>query len=566
MKASKLLLVVTLILSACAESERIESNNQVVVKTIEQPNILLIVADDLGFTDISPFGSEIHTPNLQALADNGLMLNHFYASMTCSPSRAMLMSGIDSHRAGLGNMIETTATNQEGKPGYEGYLSKRVLSLAELLKEAGYHTYMAGKWHLGNQHDQSPRARGFERSFSFLYGGGSHFDDMIGPDEHRPHLFYREDGELIDSLPEGFYSTQNYTDKMLEYIGSQIDDGQPFFGYLSYTAPHWPLQIPEGERDSYRGKYDEGYEVFRERRFERMKSKGLVMEDMELPSLPKSIPAWASLTDEEKQIQSGDMEIYAAMIDYMDRSIGRITDYLKNKGAYDNTLIVFMSDNGPEAWGNNSAPPEIEDYAKTFDNSLDNRGKKGSFVFYGPGWANVGSLFLRQHKGSVANGGIRVPAILSWPRAKAKGKIIQHVLSVKDVLPTVLDMAGIEHPGSQFQGREIELPQGYSMLPLLDGSAESVRPSDSILGTELWGSRSVLVGDWKSLHMVPPLGTGEWELFNLKNDPSEQIDLAKVEPEQLEIMIAAWEKYEADNMVIMPEGPLVIRKPEPVFK
>lgn len=531
-----------------------------------QPNILLIVADDMGFSDISSFGGEISTPSLDALADNGLRLTRFYAAMTCSPSRAMLMSGTDNHIAGLGNMAETVADNQVGREGYEGYLSKRVLSLPELLKKSGYHTYMAGKWHLGNQYDQSPRARGFDRSFSLLYGGGGHFDDMVGPDAHRARLLYREDGELIDQLPEDFYSTQFYTDKILEYIDGQANDGKPFFGYLAYTAPHWPLQVPDTDLAKFRGKYDVGYDVYRKRRFEGMMANDLLPEGAELPPRPDNIPAWDSLSDKERQIQARDMEIYAAMVGYMDRSIGRLLDYLKKNDLYENTLIMFMSDNGAEAWSSTNGPKPLVEYARTFDNRLENRGKKGSFVLYGSGWANVGEVPFRLHKGAATEGGIRVPAIVSWPGMQSKGLINNSVTSIKDVLPTFLELAGTVHPGPTYAGMSIEVPQGQSLMPIIFGEANAIRTQEQFIGGELWGERSVIKGDWKLVYLSPRLGSGQWELFDLEKDVGEQHNLAEIEPKIFNEMLAAWNDYVVENNVILPVGPFKVRSPQPVPK
>lgn len=572
MWTSRIILVVVFLLGACGEvidSKGLDA--KAVNNTVTRPNVLLVVADDMGYTDIAPFGGEINTPNLQMLANNGLRLSRFYAGMTCSPSRAMLMSGSTSHVAGLGNMIETVTDNQLGKPGYEGYLSKRVLSLAELLQGSGYNTYMAGKWHLGNQYDQSPRARGFDRSFSFIYGGGSHFNDMIGPDAHRPRLRYREDGEFIDGLLKGYYSTKNFTDKMLEYIGSHANDGKPFFGYLAYTAPHWPLQVPAQDRGLYKGRYDQGYDVFRTSRFERLKALGLVPADMQLPPRPTHIPAWDTLSPEQQAIQTADMEIYAAMVDYMDRSIGRITDYLKEEGLYDNTIIFFMSDNGAEAWSTDTGPKALKEYAKTFDNQLQNRGGKNSFVFYGPGWANVGEVPFRQHKGTTAEGGIRVPALVSWPKmnTKLKGSVNGNVVSIQDVLPTIMELTGSTHPGTNIEGRNVLLPTGRSFAPLLLGGdalskAVTARVKQNIFTTEIWGRRGIVMGDWKGVYMAPPLGTGEWELFNVSQDIAEQHDLAKSHPQILARIQSTWADYARDNGVILPEGPFGIRPPQPV--
>lgn len=255
---------------------------------VKRPNILLIVADDLGYSDLGAFGGEIKTPNLDSLAEAGVKLTQFYASPTCSVTRSMLLSGVDSHLAGLGNMAELMQPNQAGKPGYEGYLNKRVVSIASLLQDSGYHTYMAGKWHLGLTEETSPRARGFERSFALLHGGSNHFDNR-GVDTHSPVSGFRKDGQHLDTLPPSFdFSTNFYTRKLIDYIESNRGDGQPFFAYAAYTAPHWPLQAPPEYIQKYTGIYDAGYEVLRERRLQRLKALGLVADNVILPELPKA--------------------------------------------------------------------------------------------------------------------------------------------------------------------------------------------------------------------------------------------------------------------------------------
>ncbi|NIO40705.1 MAG: sulfatase-like hydrolase/transferase, partial [Burkholderiales bacterium] len=306
-------------------------------------------------------------PNLDNLADQGLILTNFYTGPTCSVSRSMLVSGADNHIAGLGNMAETIADNQLGLPGYEGYLNNRVETIAEVLK--GYRTYLSGKWHLGMRLEQSPSRRGFDQSFSPLYGGGSHFADMAGPDAHRNPLLYRDNGRLINDLPDDFFSTTYYTDRVISQIESGINDGAPFFAFLSYTAPHWPLQAPDDYIDKYKGRYDIGYDVIREGRIAKQKALGIIpTETPEVPR-PKPVKPWADLDAEERAFHTRNMEIYAAMVDHMDMSIGRVLNYLRSKGELDDTMVVFLSDNGAEGWNYETAPPPVGRFAATFDNS-----------------------------------------------------------------------------------------------------------------------------------------------------------------------------------------------------
>ncbi|MEH6517108.1 MAG: arylsulfatase [Halioglobus sp.] len=540
------------LLGAC--SNHADSPGKVVgaLEKLSPPNILLIVADDLGYSDIGAFGGEISTPNLDKLASQGMRLSNFHTGPTCSVSRSMLMSGVDSHIAGLGNMAETVADNQLGRPGYEGYLNYRVDTLAEVLKSVGYHTYMSGKWHLGMQPEQSPSSRGFEQSFALLHGGGSHFSDMAGGDAHRTPLLYRDDGRLIREVPEDFYSTTFYTDRLLSQIGSNIDDDKPFFAYLAYTAPHWPLQAPEGVINKYQGQYDEGYDVIREGRFAAQQKLGLLSASTPGPPRPAHIRSWLELSDEDQRFHARNMEIYAAMVDYMDTSIGRVVEYLRQQGELDNTVIVFMSDNGAEQWDYKSAPPSVGKFAATFDNSPENRGREGSFVFYGPQWAHVSNTPFTRFKGATYEGGIRAPAIVHWPGKTEAGQISNALTYITDWYSTFAELAGADHAQAS----------GKSLVPLFTGSVEQVRHGNESIGTELWGRKAVVGVQFKLVSSSKkPNGKASWELYNLRSDPSEQLDLAAQQPEVLAKMQQVWRDYVSNNNVILPEGPFTVRPP-----
>ena len=293
------------------------------------PNFLLVVADDMGWTDIGSFGSEIETPNLDALAERGVKFSSFYTSMSCSPTRSMLLSGTDNHIAGVGNMGELLTPEQRGKPGYEGYLNDRVVSLAEVLRANGYHTYMAGKWHLGHKPGRLPYDRGFERSFSLLNGGGSYWADMIGLlAEHEEFVKYSLDDRVLDKLPADFYATRSYTDFLIESIRHNHGDGKPFFAYLAFTAPHDPLHVPEPWLSKYRGQYDEGYDVLKAQRIEAAKKRKIVSPDAPLPKRFHRVKAWDSLTEEQRAIESRGMELYAGIVNNMDHHYGRSEAFL----------------------------------------------------------------------------------------------------------------------------------------------------------------------------------------------------------------------------------------------
>jgi len=571
-----------------------------------RPNILLIVADDLGYNDVGMFGSEIHTPNIDKLARNGTILTNYYTAPLCAPTRAMLMSGTDSHRAGEG-LIDMQVG---GAPGYEGYLNHRVVSLATRLSEVGYHTYMSGKWHLGYEEDQSPRTHGFERSFVLTGGGADHFGSRQGA----IRASYREDGKLVESLPQNFYSSTYYADKMISYLKEQPSDGKPFFAYLAFTAPHTPLQAPEEDIARQRGRYSEGYEVLRQRRFAAWKAAGFAPADAMLPNLAPDYKPWESLSPEEQARSAHRMEVYAAMVERLDYEIGRVLKDLQESGQLDNTLIMFQSDNGPEGGG-----PGPEGGAAL-----------GSV---GPGWAAAGAAPFYLRKFYTGEAGIRVPAIVSAPALGVPVGRDDAVLIVSDVAPTFLELAGAD-PAAHAKQPNVLPITGRSFTGVLRGDNRlNKRGADDVLGWEHGGQAAIRKGDWKLLWvgetqiftsraapmMGPPPGGpaagagpippgvgalpnpgngpnanpnrgsgqgapsaarpmpfmapiplpqlraggpagdpvgpgGPWRLFNLRDDPAELHDLSKKHPEVMAQMLAEWNRYVADNGVIVKAG------------
>jgi len=514
-----------------------------------RPNILLIVADDLGYSDIGPFGGEISTPTLDALAEQGLRLTNFHVLPSCSPTRSVLLSGVDNHRAGIGTMGELKTPEMNGYPGYAGYLNFEVAALPEVLKVGGYHTYMAGKWHLGLDEETSPHARGFEETFALVPGGGSHWSDRL-PLSPPETMIYRRNGKEVDSLPEDFYSTKYYTDVLLEWISRDHGDGKPFFAYLSYTAPHDPLHAPKEYIDKYRGAYDEGWDVLREERLGALKELGIVQADAEpFPRLP-SVSAWDEMSAEERELLARDMEVYAAMVDYMDEQIKRVIDSLKEMGEYDNTMILFFSDNGANGAMPTAYPGQTEEHLASFDNSLDNRGLRNSFIETGPGWAQASMVPSRMFKGFTAEGGIRSPLVVKPPgKSDDAGSMNHSFVHVRDIMPTILDLAGISH-SEDFENRTVRPLQGRSVLDLLTGEAKVPYPESGQVGYELFGLKAYFDGDWKILWMPPPFGSGEWELYSLKDDPAEMNNLGGQHPERLKRMVAMWEQYKTDNEVL----------------
>ena len=515
------------------------------------PNILLIVVDDMGYSDIGAFGGEIETPTIDALADSGVKFTNFYVGPTCSPTRSMLMSGNDNHVAGLGNMNEAMTPNQVGQPGYEGHLNDRVVSMATLLKDAGYHTYMAGKWHLGEKPEHDPSKRGFEKSFTMLQGGASHFDDeWMMYANYTPT--YREDG-LRTHVPRGFYSTEFYTDKTIEYIDEQDDDA-PFFAYLSYTAVHDPLHLPDDWLDRYAGKYSMGYNAVRDQRLSRMKQLGIVPESTTPGPWLQMVPRWDHLSPDRQKTEARRMELYAAMVSNIDFHVGRLFDYLDKAGKLDDTMIIFFSDNGANGADMHMYPETDEAWVeRNSDNRFSNWGRRGSRIAQGAGWAQASSTPFRLFKAFIAEGGIRSPLIISGPPVTRKTETLDAVAHVMDIAPTLLDIAGATYPAPNEDG--IPVPQrGKSMVSLLTGKADSVRGADDYLAWEFFDWRAVRMGNWKATWIAEPFGAGDWQLFDLANDPGESLDLADQYPDVTQDLANKWDSYADEVGVVERES------------
>jgi arylsulfatase len=526
----------------------------------------------MGYSDIGAFGGEIRTPNLDALAARGLKATNFYAAPTCSPTRSMLLTGTDNHVAGLGNMAEFLGPDQKGKPGYEGHLNERVVTIASVLRDAGYHTYMAGKWHLGEESPNRPVDRGFERDFTLMQGGGSNWADMGYPNPAHPQLTYMRNGQRIDKLPDDHFSSAAFSDFIIQSVDEQKGDGKPFFAYLSFQAVHSPFAVPDDWLDRYKGQYDKGYDVLRAERLARMKDMGLVGKDATgFPRLP-TIPAWDTLTPEQRQVSARKMEVYAAMLSNMDHHIGRVLDHLRANGQLDNTLVIFISDNGAEPLELLELAAKVDPGMKTWleknwDTRPESCGRKLAVCDYGAAWAQVGSVPFRMFKAQTAEGGIRVPLIVAGPGVKHQGDVSDAVLHVTDLVPTVLKVAGATHP-SQQAGSTLAPITGKSWVPLLGGDVKAVRTEQDWIGWELFGNRAVRQGDWKLLYLVKGAGgPGEWQLFNLRNDPAELRDLSKEQPERVKAMLALWDEYVKTNGVILTgDGPFAGPNPHPATR
>jgi arylsulfatase len=514
----------------------------------KRPNILLIVVDDMGYSDVGCFGGEIKTPTIDKLGRSGVRMTSFYAAPSCAPSRCMLMSGTDNHLSGLGTQKEAMAPNQIGKPGYEGHLNNRVVSFATRLRDAGYHTYMTGKWHLGEEVENDPYNRGFEKAYTLLQGGASHFDDeWMMCANYTP--IYREDG-VRTHVPRGFFSSEFYTDKLMEYIDSAGDD-KPFFAYLALTAPHDPLHLPDEWLDKYKGRYDAGWDALRAERLARMKKLGIIPKNTQLSHPPPMVPKWDSLKKEQKRFMARRMELHAGMVENLDHHLGRLVNHLKAKGVYDNTLIIFYSDNG-------ACPTEVHNYPGTTkewvernsDNRYENMGKRGSRISIGMAWSVASNTPLRYFKGFHSEGGMRVPCIITGPGVARTGQIDSAFANVMDIAPTLLEVAGTSHT-ERYKGRKVLPLLGKSMLAYLKGKAKFIRDDSEAVGWEQF-SRAIRQGRWKATWIMSPFGTDDWQLYDIETDISERNDLAETNPDKLNELILLWEKYSDDVGVVLP--------------
>ena len=484
------------------------------VTQIERPNILLIMADDLGYTDLGSFGSQIRTPHLDALALDGVRLTNFHVGPACSQTRAMLMSG--------------TYTEVGAIPrGARGrYLADNVVALPQLMKDAGYHTYMSGKWHIGNSEEESAAAAGFESSFALMSGSAEHF--KVGPNQEGR---YRENGKSVD-IADDFYSTNVYTDKILEYIKANEGDGVPFFAWYTPTTPHWPIQVPDNYLHRYDGVYDNGYDDLIRKRVQRANEMGVLPSGYSLKDYPRNeLPSWDEMNEQERRLEARKMELYAAMIENFDFHIGRIISYLRESGQFDKTLIVFSSDNG----GDYTQRPVLDHY----DNSLENLGRASSYVAIGA-WGDAITAPFKWHKGTQVEGGIRVPAFIHHATLTNKGGVNNRFLTAMDLTPTFLELAGAEHPGSEYHGREIVPTRGKSFVDLLHSEEN---PAHNVDG-DVWYSLAFFRDQWKLARVEPEYGgSGEWELFNVREDPSETTNVADKYPELFAELISEWTRH-----------------------
>ncbi|WP_207769767.1 arylsulfatase [Solimicrobium silvestre] len=520
--------------------------------TKAQPNIVILVADDWGFSDVGAFGSEIATPNIDNLAKQGLKFSNFHVAASCSPTRAMLLTGVDNHRNGMGNMPETMPFEHQGKPGYKGTLNDDAVTLATMLKDNGYHTYITGKWHLGKEPGELPPQRGFERSFIQADSGSDNW-------ENRPYIFLYDKAYWFEqgkpaTLPEDYYSSKFIVDKAIDYIATDKKNGKPFFAYLGFQANHIPVQAPRSFIDKYQGVYKDGWTALRTARRNRAAEMGLIPKDTEMVTMA-STANWDTLSPEQKKYDARRMEVYAAMAEAMDYHVGRFVEHLKQTGEFDNTVFVFLSDNGAEP----TDPYKILSVKlwlyMNYTNDFDRLGDKGAYDAIGPSWASAAASPLSTYKFFAGEGGLRTPLIISGVPNMKKDQISSTFAHVTDIVPTLLDIAGIKPHDDHYQGKTVEPMVGNSMLPLLQGKSMRVHSADQAIGYELSGNAALFKGDYKLLKNLGPVGDSQWHLYNIANDPGEVHDLQQGMPQLFQSMKNDYDNYARANHVLpMPAG------------
>jgi len=512
-----------------------------------RPNIVVILADDVGFTDLSAYGGEAKTANIDALARSGRMFTRYHTSPLCAPSRAMLLTGLDNHLTGVATIPEVLTEDQRGQPGYTMHLEPGVETIAARLKRAGYRTYMTGKWHLGRGDGDLPDSHGFDRSFALDASGADNW-------AQKPYMPYYteapwfEDGEPA-TLPEDFYSSEFIVDKMMEYLASAEDQDTPFFAYVSFQAIHIPVQAPREFTANYDGVYDAGWEALRDKRWRRAKSLGLIDDGAPAPQPVQGLRDWNDLSTEDRALWAKSMAVNAGMLEAMDHHVGRLIARLKETGDFENTIFVVTSDNGP-APSDPLAARGFETWMRLhgYDRRLDNLGEEGSFVYIGPEWANAAASPGAFFKFYAAEGGTRVPLIVSGPGV-APGEE-DGLAFVADLAPTLLDAAGVAP-----QADGARAMTGRSLGALLRGGTEAVYGPDEPVGLEVSGSAALFRGDYKLTRNPPPAGDGTWRLFDVVADPGETIDLSEAEPRLFARMAADYDAYaERVGVLPTPEG------------
>lgn len=515
-----------------------------------RPNIVFLLADDLGYTDLASYGGEVHTPSLTALADEGIRFTNYHTAANCAPARAMLLTGVSSHLAGVPNIPEMLSPEQKLQENYQGVLGDNVVTIATLLEGAGYHTYLAGKWHLGATPGKLPSQRGFERTVALMDSGADNW-------EQRPYLpIYDEanwfaDGERFD-LPEDFYSSRFLIDKTIEFIDSNLDDGKPFFAYVPFQAVHIPVQAPQEYIDRYMGVYDAGWHKLREERLERAVALGILPETVSMTTM-SSTSDWDALSDERKLYEAKRMAVYAGMIEAMDAHIGRLVEYLKETGQFENTIFIFTSDNGAEGSGSQDPSTFASGLMMNslgYNADYETLGLKGSYNTINPGFTSAAVSPLAFYKFYAGEGGMRVPLIIS---GKPLGEIPSQTSAfawATDIAATVLSFADVDKPTGRYAGKPVLSMTGKNLAPIVKGEVSRVYGDEDAVGYELTGHGVLFQGDYKLVRNLAPLGDGQWRLYNIVGDPGETSDLKEDMPERFQRMLSAYEQFEHENKVL----------------
>jgi len=520
------------------------------------PNIVLILADDLGFSDTAPYGGEIHTPTLSRLAEEGVRFTSYHTAASCAPTRGMLLTGVDSHLNGVPNIPEAIPPSQAGHANYRGTLSHGVVTIATLLHQAGYHTYMTGKWHLGKTPDLLPIARGFERTITMADTGADNW-------EKKPYLpIYSKanwfgDGKEID-LPADFYSSKFFIDKTIEFIESRRADGRPFFSYIPFQAVHMPVQAPQEFTDHYLGRYDEGWTALRQERLARARALGVVPAGSMLAPVPTTRD-WSAQSPEQQRYASKKMAVYAGMVEAMDFHLGRLLHYLEKTGLYQNTVFVFASDNGPAGTDLFSTPGaslfRLWLASNGYNTRYETLGTRGSFVNIGPSLASAAAAPLAYYKFFAHEGGMRVPLIIAGPLVAQPGRISKAFAYVTDIVPTLLELAGVPASVAETRTPRVEPLSGRSLLPIVRGLPEPVHEASETIGYELGGNAALFRGRYKIVRDRGPVGDSAWHLFDIAEDPGEAHDLREKHPQLFEALKDAYRDYAQENGVLpVPAG------------
>lgn len=518
--------------------------------TNPRPNIVVLVADDWGMTDVGAFGGEISTPHIDQLAHQGVRFSNFHVAASCAPTRSMLLTGVENHRNGVGNLRETLPRAHRGQPGYQGSLIPNTVTVSSLLQDAGYRTYITGKWNVGSEPYNLPPQRGFERSIIQGDTGSDNWDPQQRYLPHSATVEWFENGQPA-SMPASYYSSTYFVDRAIGYLKDDAKDPRPFFAYVGFQANHVPLQAPQAFIDKYKGRYKDGWDVLREQRRRQAIQLGLVPVDTPMVRM-NSTKDWNALTPEQRAHQERLMEVYAGMADAMDHEVGRLVQYLKDSGQYSNTVFVFLSDNGPE--GSDYADAQL--WLKTqYTQEKDRLGGPGAYAIMGPSWASAAASPFSSYKFYSGEGGLRSPLIIAGaPGAKA-GSVVSALTHVTDITPTLLALAQVPLPQGQYKGQPVEAIAGASLVPLLTAQATSVRSPDQPLGYELSGNRALFKGDYKLVSNLPPVGDGAWHLFNIQTDPGETRDLREQESTRFATMQQDYAVFAKTHGVLpMPEG------------